>query len=182
MSGIPFVYDLAINPEYSLWDQMYLGGVYWPGVWSIGASKKRSLDIVKVRRKDGTMTLDNGYFGAELTAYGRLWTPAQFDELQEILPNFDPQRPGGGRTPLDLYHPAAALLSCNTVYLQSLAVPPLGGSGGAPRGSIIMTIDMVQWCSDLKIFVQGFAGARKANAPINASDFELPSANTGSKL
>jgi|SRR6478609_521398 len=181
MTAIPFIYDPS-GASYSLWDQMLLGGIYWPGLWAIGATKKRSLDIVKVRRKDGTMTLDNGYFGAELTAYGRLWTPAQFTELQEILPNFDPQRPGGGRSPLDLYHPAAALLGCNTIYIQEFGVPPPGIAAGGPAGSIVLTIAMVQWCADLKVFVQGFAGARKANAPLNADDFELPSANTGSKV
>lgn len=179
-TNIPFVYD-PIGTS-SLWDQMLLGGIYWPGLWSIGATKERALDIVKVRRKDGTMTLDNGYFGAELQAVGRLWTPAQFDELQRILPDFDPQRPGGGRTPLDLYHPTAALLACNTVYIRKLGVPPPGAPGGGPPGSIVFIIDMVQWCSDLKVFVQGFAGARKAGAPLNPGDFEVPSANTGSKL
>lgn len=179
MSGIPFINDPAVgSATFSLWDTMQLGGIVWPGLWAMGATKKRSLDIVKVRRKDGTMTLDNGYFGAELKAFCRIWTKEQWDRLQVILPNFDPQRAGGGRSPLDIYHPSAALLSCSQVYIEEFGVPP----PGSPAQSVVLTINMVQWCSDLKIFVQGFAGTRKAGDSLEGITPVPPSSNTGDKL
>jgi hypothetical protein len=178
MSGsIPWIHPQD-NATDSLWDQLRLGGIQWPGLWMLSVTKKRSLDIVKVRRKDGTMTLDNGYFGCEMKATGSLWTQDQFDELQAILPYFDPQRRGGGRTPLDIYHPAAALLAVHQCYIGLIEVPPVQG------GRLSFGFDIVEWCADLKPFIQGFAGAQKANTPVNARDFSVdsPANNTGDKL
>lgn len=176
MSVVPFVNSPDSVATFSLWDQLHLGGITWPGLWAIGVKKKRSLDIVKIRRRDGTMTLDNGYFGAELDAVGRIWTFDQWTKLQAILPNFDPQRRGGGRSPLGIYHPGAALLGCNQVYIQELGIP----APGSPRSSVIFNIGMVQWCADLKLFVQDFAGTQRAGDSIDLP--QVPSADTGSKL
>ena len=171
--------DAAVDgADVSPWDTLYLGGVVWPGIWQVGLSKKRSLDIIKVRRLDGTRTLDNGYFGAEIRAQGRIWTREQFDSLQAILPYFDPQRRGGGRSPLDISHPAAALLGVHQVYIGQIEVPP------AQPGVLLFGLDMVEWCADYKPYIQGFAGTRQANKPLNAQDFNVdaPSGNTGDKL
>ena len=174
---IPWINSLTEN-RGSLWDYLRLGGIVFPGKWIVTTSKKRELDIVKVRRLDGVRILDNGYFGVALSAKGTLWNQAQFDFLQEILPDFDPQAPGGGRSPLDCYHPAAALLGVGTVYIAEFSV------GEPASGMLPLQIEMLQWFPKPKIFVQGFSGTRRSGAPLNQSDFNVdkPSDSTGDKL
>lgn len=166
------------SPGVSTWDQLRLGGIVWPGLWTCKPSKKRELDIVKVRRFDGVRILDNGYFGTALSCAGKLWRKDQWDDLQSFLPDFDPQRPGGGRSPLDIYHPAAAFFSVGTVYIVEIAL-------GDPVGGILpLALELLQWYPRPKPFVQGFAGTRQSGAPLNAQDFAVdkPSANTAGNL
>jgi hypothetical protein len=177
MTDIPWINSFSDNSG-SLWDQLRLGGVVWPGLWALKTSKKRELDIVKIRRLDGVRILDNGYFGVALTARGKLWRADQWSEVQRILPDFDPQSPGGGRSPLDQYHPASALLGVGTVYIAEIAIDEPSG------GMLPLSIEMVQWFPRPKPFVQGFAGTRRSGAPLNPEDFEVtsPAADTGAKL
>lgn len=177
MTDIPWIHPTE-NSTDTLWNYLRLGGIQFPGVWTCETSKKRELNIVKVKALDGVRILDNGYFGVALRANGRIWTAAQWSELQSIMPDFDPQSPGGGRTPLDFYHPAGAFFNVGTVYIAEIAL------GKAGAGIIPMSIEMVQWFTKPKPFIQGFAGTRKSGAPLNAKDFSVtkPSANTGGKL
>lgn len=174
---IPWINSLDDN-RGSLWDLMRLGGITFPGKWSCATNKKRELDIVKIRRLDGVRILDNGYFGVGLSAKGIIWTEAQWQRLQTIMPNFDPQSPGGGRSPLDIYHPAAAFFGVGTVYIAEFKLEEPSG------GMLPMGIDMVQWFPRPKPFVQGFAGTRQSGQPLNPKDFEVdsPSGSTADKL
>ncbi len=187
-TGIPWINSFTDNSG-SLWDRLRLGGIFFPGMWSCAAHKKRQLDIVKVRGRDGVRILDNGYFGVGLTCMGTFWQQSQWDEFQEILPDFDPQKtiaiPGGrviGRSPLDIYHPAAAILGVGTVYIVEI------GIAKPERGMLQIPLELIQWFTRPKIFVQGFAGAddnaQHARAPLFAPEFavDAPSASTGQKL
>ncbi len=175
--NVPWIHDTGANTSNaSLWDVMTLGGVSWAGVWAIEVGKKRELDIVKVRRLDGVRIRDNGYFGVTLKATGRIWTPEDWEAFQDILPLFDPQRPGGGRSPLDIYHPAAALFGVHTVYIESLEMPQPG------NGIVTISMGLVQWFPAPKPFVQGFAGTSSANKPLFLDSDRGPSTNTGANL
>jgi hypothetical protein len=176
-TAIPWINSLTDN-RGSLWDSLRLGGVVWPGKWTCRVSKKRELDVVKVRRLDGVRILDNGYFGVALSCAGQFWLPQQWDAFQIMLPKFDPQRAGGGRSPLDFYHPAGAMLGVGTVYIAEI------GIGEPSNGIMPLALELLQWFPRPKPFVQGFAGTRQSGEPINPDDFAVkkPSANTGDKL
>lgn len=175
---LPFINSLT-NNRFSAWDILRLGGDTVPGVWQLRANKKRDLIIVKLRLRDGVGILDNGYFGVGLSATGRFWLPQQWATFQEQFPKFDPPQPGGTRSPLAIFHPAAAFLGVSTVYISEFDLPPPSG------GYINISIEMVQWFPRPKPFIQGFAGTRKAGAPLASDEFNVPvppSANTGDKL
>lgn len=176
--NIPWINSFTDN-SHSLWDQMRLSGIDMPGKWQCRPTKKRQLDIVKIRLRDGVTILDNGYFGVELTTSGVIWNEPDFSELQSILPSIDPQKAGGGRSPLDIYMPAAALMGVGTVYIAQIVVQP------PARGQLTVDIDMVQWFAKPKPFIQGFAGTRNphiVNGTLGGISPVKPSANTGSKL
>lgn len=180
-TNIPWINSLTDNSG-SLWDSLILGGIVFPGMWSCVAHKKRQLDVVKVRRLDGVRILDNGYFGVGMSCTGTLWLKSQWDRFQQILPDFDPQRPGGGRSPLDCYHPAAALLGVGTVYIVEFGVAK------PEHGMLQIPLELLQWFPKPKIFVQGFAGAadtpHNAGAPLVAPEFAVdpPSKHTADAM
>lgn len=180
-TNIPWINSKSDNSG-SLWDSLRLGGTLFPGLWSCSAHKKRQLDIVKVRRLDGVRILDNGYFGVGLSCMGTFWQKSQWDRFQQILPDFDPQRAGGGRSPLDCYHPAAALLGVGTVYIVEFGVSK------PERGMLQIPLELLQWFPKPKIFVQGFAGAddnaHHAAAPLAAPEFAVdpPSNHTADAM
>jgi hypothetical protein len=177
MSGtVPFFIDPEIGN--SLWDNLFLGGTDWPGVWRIEVTKSRTVTKVKVKGKDGVTTTDEGYDGATLRAVGVIWLQEQFDDLQALLPNFDPRQPGVTRTPLDIYTPATALLGVDSVYLEKVNVTPPEG------GKLTITLDLSEWFPSTKTTktttkVKGFDGTSKAGAPLNASDFKVTPPSQG---
>ena len=175
---LPFINSTTGDPASKVWDQLRLGGAMLPGAWRVSPSKKRDLIIIKLRLRDGVGILDNGYFGVALEATGRLWTEEQWFTFQDLYPNFDPPQPGGTRSPLAIFHPAAAFFGVSTVYIGEFKLPPPGGGVMQP------SFDMVQWFPRPKPFIQGFAGTRKAGAPLAGDEFGVPkpSSNTGDKL
>jgi len=177
VSGIPWIHDTALGANLSLWDEMNLGGILWPGVWAIEPDKKRALDVIKVRKQDGALIRDDGYAGVTFKASGRIWTADQWSLMQEILPDFDPQQQGGTRSPLALYCPAAAFFSVNQVYIERIGLRKPGG------GIIPIEMDLLQWFSAPKATVQQLKGVAKAGAPLNPAAFTVPpSKDTGSKI
>jgi hypothetical protein len=173
--------------QNSLWDYLFLGGVLWPGICLIQCDKSRSVDPAKEKGKDGVTLTDNGFDASPVKATLMLWTQAQWDELNQIMPNFDPRKPGGSRSPLEIWHPALELLSIQSVYLRKISV-------STPTGDILrVDLDMIEWFPETKIAkgttgtakkAKGFQGADKAGAPLNPDDFKVtsPSSNTAQKL
>lgn len=164
-----------VSPDYgnSLWDDLWLGSSSWPGVWQVTVKKSRDVDKAKQAGKDGVTTTDKGYNGAEVTATGRLWTADHLSDFQELLPNFDPRKPGATRTPLDIYTPVTSLFGVDSVYIESI-------EAGHPTaaGVLTVTIKMSEWFPATKTTnnskkVKGFDGADKAGAPLNPDAFNV---------
>lgn len=171
MSEIPF----WVSKDYgnSLWDNLFLGGVDWPGVWKVEVSKKRDVDKVKQKGKDGSTLTDQGYPGATLTATGILWLEDQLTDFATILPNFDPKRPGVTRTPLDIYTPITALFGIDSVYIEEISA-----SHPTTAGKLTITIKLAEWFPATKTTqttkkVKGFDGTDKSGAALNNSDFNV---------
>lgn len=172
-------------PNGSFWDLLWLGGGLVPGLCAdFDIVKSRSIDIAKQKGTDGITLTDNGYDGAPVKATQILWTQNQWDDFQEWLPNYDPQRPGGSRTPLDIIHPAATLLSVASVYLNKIHVSQ------PVKGILRVDFEMTQWFAATKAAggkaaLKGFDGVNnKTGAVLDPNAFAIPkpSADTGSKL
>jgi len=173
------------TPEASLWDFLWLGGGLVPGLCALfDISKERSIDLAKQKGKDGITLTDNGYNGAPCKATQILWKKSQWDDFTDWLPNYDPQRPGGVRTPLDIVHPAAALLGVRSVYLTKIH------TSNPVNGILRVDFEMVQWfpstaTAKTKAATKGFDGTNNKNGGVldpKAFDVPKPSADTGSKL
>jgi hypothetical protein len=171
--------------EASLWDFVWLGGGLVPGMCAdFDISKERAIDMAKQKGQDGITLTDNGYEGAPCKMTQILWTQAQWDDFTEWLPNYDPQRPGGSRTPLDIVHPAAALLSVRSVYLRKIHL------SNPVKGILRVDFEMVQWfpataTAKPKGAAKGFDGTNNKNgAVIDPTAFKVnpPSGDTGTKL
>lgn len=173
------------TPEASLWDFLWLGGGLVPGMCAdFDVSKERSIDLAKQKGKDGITLTDNGYDGAPCKATQILWTKKQWDDFTVWLPNYDPQKPGGSRTPLDIVHPAANLLGVRSVYLKKIH------TSNPVKGILRVDFEMVQWfpataTAKSKGATKGFDGTdNKSGAVLDPNAFVVPqpSADTGSKL
>jgi hypothetical protein len=138
--SIPYWVDPELGGGVaSLWDFVWLGNVLWPGFWTVEIVKSRSVDVAKVKGQDAATLTDNGYDLASVKLNGRLWGQDQLDRFDQILPDFDPRRPGSVKSPIDIYYPSASLLGIKTIYIKSITV-------GTPSGQILpVSIDAIEW-------------------------------------
>lgn len=182
---LPYWHPVGENPAGSLWDFLWLGGGLVPGFCvAFDIEKSRSIDQAKQKGQDGITLTDNGYEGAPVKATQILWKQSHWDDFTDWLPNYDPQRPGGSRTPLDIVHPAAALLAVHSVYLKKIHL------ANPVKGILRVDFEMVQWfpataTAKSKAAAKGFDGTNNKNgAVLNPNDFKVndPASDTGSKL
>jgi hypothetical protein len=106
-----------------------------------------------------------------IKAIGILWTADHTDELDQLLPRFDPETVGVS-TPLDIYHPQAELMRLAAVYLKKITIK------GPDRGKLEVALDLEQWFPATKpaksgTKSKGFDGAARANAPLSPEDFRV---------
>lgn len=171
MSTVPF----WVSPDYanSLWDNLWLGGTDWPGVWQVTVKKSRDVDKAKQAGKDGVTTTDKGYNGAEVNAVGKLWLASHLEDFQALLPNFDPRKPGVTRTPLDIYTPVTALFGVDSVYIEAIEA-----GHPTPAGVLTVTLKMSEWFPATKTTsttkkVKGFDGTSKSGDALNPEAFTV---------
>lgn len=175
-----------ISTEFgnSLWDELFLGGVTWPGVWRQSTEVGRAVDKAKTAGVDGYTTTDKGYTGGVMQFEGRFFDELSWLDFEALVPNFHPRRPGAIKTPLDIYHPAPALLGITYVYLEKIKI------GHPAEGSLIcpVTLELSEWFPNTKKTgsskkVKGFSGTGNAGQPLNPADFQVrPPSAGGSNL
>jgi hypothetical protein len=133
------------HPEDSdAWDQVTLGPVKLPGIWTVEGEATLELEVKKTRGKDGARFRDNGYDPAELTLVGRMIERSDWNTMQSALKQIHP-RLGKPRNPLTLEHPAAAYLGVTTVYVKSVSTPRMEG------GILTLEIDVLEWVEAPKV-------------------------------
>lgn len=135
---------LDTEEGFSAWDALWLGDEFIPGLPTITIQKTRSVDVQKTKGQDGSFLADNGYDPAKVSISVRIWTRAQWEQWLEVLPNIDPQRPGGLRTPLSILNPVPNGMGIDTVYVTSISM-------GSPEGSMLtVSIECIQWFPEPK--------------------------------
>lgn len=126
------------------WNLCKLGDVVLPGISTVRVVKKRKLDKKRSRGRDGIKLKDNGCEATveiELVIFNEaLWT-----EYQRIYPHFDPQRAGGERAPLQIFHPEPNSKGIDVVYIEEI-----NGEPPEPGGKKIEVIRCSQWFPELK--------------------------------
>jgi hypothetical protein len=106
------------------WDVLWLGGVQFPGVWTIsGSGVSRKLDVKNPKGAAGASLTDEGDELALLDLDGFMWEQEQIDEFERLLPDIHPRRQGGPKTPLEIYHPMAKLLGIANIYIKQIPIP-----------------------------------------------------------
>jgi hypothetical protein len=175
MGVTPFWTDQDSRHEgfAGFWDGIFFEGYPLPGLWSLSVVKERSLEKAKQGGIDGNALRDKGYVGAVLRAKGKIWTPAQLEELENWIPRYDPKVPGSSRAPVNMYHPASSLMGIYSVYIRKITIPELTSQILQPE------IEIEEWFPKVKpadpsTKVKGFDGAKNSGAPLNASDFSVP--------
>ncbi len=126
--------------ESASWNTCALGQDYLPGVCVVSAEKGRDLDIKKAKGQDGYTMTDNGMTAGKVTIVMTLATKEDWILWQQIRPRIDPNRPGGARKPLTIYHPEA-----QDRGIQNVVVKNIAGSPPTARGGKVITIECSEW-------------------------------------
>lgn len=163
------------------WDSVWLGGALLPGVWQAKVSKSRSVEKVKVKGSDGITLRDNGRDGAAIVLTGRLWHQSDWESLQEIWKDLDPEKPGALRQPLDIWTALTDLSGIRNVYVEKLELDP------PKTGNDILTVTLTcsEWFPATKTTktsnqVKGFEGTDRVE--FTDADLAPPGQTTGSHL
>ncbi len=119
-----FGFDALTTPFENLeWDTLILGGEVFPGIASIGGSGlKRKIDIKKPKGSDGASLRDEGYEPARLAVELLIYSIADWDLLQALLPLINPRKKGGVRSPLVITHPITRSLGINSIYVDTIPI------------------------------------------------------------
>jgi len=157
VSGWPYWDD---RDWQEAWDELILGEDTWPGVWEIsGPGVSRKIDVKKTKGEDGATIKDEGYQPARITLTGIIWTEEQWDLLQRLIAKVHPRKPGGLRTPLEIYHPQSSLLGITQIYIDKIGIPKKPTAGD---GKLSISMSALEWVPQPKPVRTGTGGAAGA--------------------
>lgn len=123
------------------WDELWLGGQRFPGLAQLsGPGIKRKLDVKNPKGAAGASLKDEGDELGRIDIKLKLWTEAQLRELEHLLPNIHPRRKGGPKSPLEIYHPLAALLGLKRIYIDQIPIP-----AHDRKGTLVVNFKAIEW-------------------------------------
>lgn len=130
----------------SPWDRMQLGKYTLPGVWAVTSGEcARQVDHKKTKDKDGARIKDLGVLPSRFAARGEIivgWGVdygVDWETMQEVIAYINPKKKGGLKYPLDIFHPAIAVLGVHTIYVERIRPPEI------KDGKMEFTFDMIEW-------------------------------------
>jgi hypothetical protein len=140
MGGLAFFDDVDGS-----WDRMQIGPRVMPGVWEVVSGEcARQVDHKKTKGKDGARIKDLGVLPGRFQLKGRMCTEADWDVLQDVIPEINPKKKGGLRNPVTIFHPAVALLGITTIYVERIRPPEVS------HGILTITMDVIEWTKSPK--------------------------------
>lgn len=123
------------------WDQLWLGGQLFPGIAQLsGPGIKRKLDEKNPKGASGASLTDEGDELAHFDVKLKLWTEAHKDEFERLLPDIHPRRKGGPKSPIEIYHPVAALLGIKNIYIEQIPFPEHDR-----MGFLVFVLKCIEW-------------------------------------
>jgi hypothetical protein len=122
------------------WFTAILGGAILPGIVTVEKLKVGiDCDTKKAKGSDQPTSTDNGLDPAKFAI--RVWmNSAHFAQWQEVLPAFNPRRPGRDRSPLEFLHPMTDELGIRNVRVISIESEQPNG-----RQGFLRTINVEEW-------------------------------------
>lgn len=104
-----------------VWERVWLGGDYLPGVARVSGRVGRKLDIKK-GPNDGATFTDLGYEPARVEIRLKLWSQRQLDEWATYVRLLHPRRQGRekGPVPLDIKFPPINMHGIKSVYVETI--------------------------------------------------------------
>lgn len=135
----------GVTEAEHLWDYCWLGEGWIPGWVKVDVEKARDIDIQKQKGTDGAHLSDEGYVPAKVRILVHHQTPTEWRDWQAFLPKIDPQKVGGLKAPLDIYHPETQVYQVNQVTVEKISsTAPIAKS---PK---VTTIECLQWFPERK--------------------------------
>jgi hypothetical protein len=177
---IPFFRPDADFPEPTEWDIVRIDDTPLPGLCTCEVEPSRDIENTKEKGKDGRSLTDNGYAGSPVNIGIMIWRNDQLKALFDIMPKMHPRKPGGVSAPLNLYHPAAALMGINVIAVQKIRIPT-----PEDDGILRVQVSAIEWFPETQIKSTNAKKAPADGGPLDSSDFEVPPpdpANLGSKF
>lgn len=130
-----------------LWDVVKIGGIALPGVAIPTGGVGRKIDTAEVPGSDtGATQTDLGYEGSAVTVRVRMWTQAHLDAYAQIVKKFRPRRGESKPKPVDVIHPALAVLEIRLLTIQRMGVPEPSQEAGIYEASI----EFLEFISEVK--------------------------------
>ncbi|NBC17440.1 MAG: hypothetical protein GVY18_09035 [Bacteroidetes bacterium] len=127
------------------WDDLWLGGTKMPGIAQLGGDGiKRKLDVKRQKGKAGARIRDEGDEPAKFHASLFFWNASLFTEFESLKEDINPRKRGGEKYVLDLYHPAAAFLGIDRVYVVQIGMP----EHDKRQATVRIQIDFLEWFPD----------------------------------
>lgn len=131
-----------IGPTAYQWDDLWLGGVKFPGIARVtGSGIQRKLDVQRKKGAAGAKLKDEGDDPGTGTIELRMWTTAQFEEYQRLLPDINPRKRGGTKFVLDVFHPVLNLANINRIYMKGLPLV----DHDKRMGTITARMEFLEW-------------------------------------
>ncbi len=122
------------------WDQIAIAGTTLPGMVIVsGQGIARKIDVKSSPNRDGARIRDRGYDPARFDIEVIVWTERQFSDLLPILEGLQPKRRGGERQPVDVSHPALAMLGIRSMYVEGVGMPQV------KSGKLHIPIKAIEW-------------------------------------
>jgi hypothetical protein len=136
MAGIPWWYQDENVQDYLFdrsrgvtnpWDMVWLNGVLLPGVAYPEVNKGHKLQIKESAGTSGGVTTDQGFRPAEIDIHWMIWTPAQWEKMQLILPKLEPPPTAGYKMPaFSISHPATLVRGITDIVIEKITGPTAG--------------------------------------------------------
>ncbi len=106
-----------------IWDTLLIDGEVVPGIASVKGSLKFDVDVKKAKGKDKASTTDNGITPTEFEVTIKVWSAAQWRDVQAIFARLLPRTPGGARTPFRVEHPGLRICNIGKAILKEFEIP-----------------------------------------------------------
>ena len=145
MGTIPFWDETpgheGLTQQVNEWDRVTIGGQTMPGLAHVEAKPQCKTDHKDAPGSHGANPTFHGYKPAPVTITLTVWTPAQWNDLETAIKRLWPAATKQKPKPVDVYHPALAVVSIKSIVIMGIDTP----KDGKFHGSKVITIHAVEF-------------------------------------